>query len=76
MSCVRRISEVEQPDDLQHPFQVTAASVTTQFWDENYEGQCPTDLDFSVSIEAVGQGIAEYRMVNHLGAKSPIHQFW
>lgn len=70
------VSEVEQPDDLQHPFQVTAASVTTQFWDENYEGQCPTDLDFSVSIEAVGQGIAEYRMVNHLGAKSPIHHVW
>ena len=68
--------ESELPDGEAVPFQVTAASVKTQFWDENYEGACPTNLDFQVKIETVGQGVMKYRMVNRLGGKSPIYQTW
>ena len=64
------------PDDKAVPFQVTTASVVTQLYDLNYEGQCPTELDFGLTIHAVGQGMVEYRLVDKLGAKGPINTMW
>ncbi len=66
----------DHPSNEAVPFQVSSASVETQLYDKNYEGVCPTELDFGVTLNVVGQGMVEYRMVNFLGGKSPIYQAW
>ena len=64
------------PDEKAVPFQVTSALVTTDPYDVDYVGACPTVLDFRIDFITIGQGHVEYRLVDKLGAKGPINSVW